>query len=105
VHVQDLADAALAVLAAPATAGRCYDLGGGEILDYTAMVRRVLAALAPRPRLLRVPHVAFVLALALAHRAGRLRGMGRAALQRMAEDLVFDRSRRGVISAMRRVRS
>ena len=90
VHVQDLADAALAVLAAPATAGRCYDLGGGEILDYTAMVRRVLAALAPRPRLLRVPHVAFVLALALAHRAGRLRGMGRAALQRMAEDLVFD---------------
>jgi uncharacterized protein YbjT (DUF2867 family) len=90
VHVQDLADAALAVLAAPATAGRSYDLGGGEVLDYTAMVRRVLASVAPRPRLLRVPHAAFVLALALAHRAGRLRGMGSGALQRMAEDLVFD---------------
>ncbi|MGB3871796.1 MAG: NAD-dependent epimerase/dehydratase family protein, partial [Stenotrophomonas sp.] len=55
VHVQDLADAALQVLRHPATAGRAYALGGGEVLGYTEMVRRVLAALRPRPRLLRVP--------------------------------------------------
>lgn len=90
VHVQDLADAALAVLAHPATHGRSYALGGGEVLSYREMVRRVLAALQPPARLLPLPHALFALALAVAHARGRLRGMNRAALQRMGEDLVFD---------------
>lgn len=90
VHVQDLADAALAVLAHPATHGRSYALGGGEVLSYREMVRRVLAALQPPARLLPLPHALFALALSIAHAGGRLRGMNRAALQRMGEDLVFD---------------
>jgi len=90
VHVQDLADAALQVLPQPHAAGRAYALGGGEVLGYTEMVRRVLAALQPRPRLLRVPAPLFRVALALAHAAGRLRGMNAAALARMREPLVFD---------------
>ncbi|KLD79300.1 NAD-dependent epimerase/dehydratase family protein [Xanthomonas hyacinthi] len=90
VHVQDLADAALAVLAHPATHGRSYALGGGEVLSYREMVRRVLAALQPPARLLPLPHAVFALALRIAHAGGRLRGMNRAALQRMGEDLVFD---------------
>jgi len=90
VHVQDLADAALAVLAHPATHGRSYALGGGEVLSYREMVRRVLAALQPPARLLSLPHALFALALGIAHAGGRLRGMNRAALQRMGEDLVFD---------------
>ncbi|UYB52028.1 NAD-dependent epimerase/dehydratase family protein [Xanthomonas sp. AM6] len=90
VHVQDLADAALAVLAHPATHGRSYALGGGEVLSYREMVRRVLAALQPPARLLPLPHALFALALSVAHAGGRLRGMNRAALQRMGEDLVFD---------------
>lgn len=90
VHVQDLADAALQVPRHPATAGRAYALGGGERLGYAEMVRRVLAALQPQPRLLRVPEPLFRTALALAHAAGRLRGMNAAALARMRESLVFD---------------
>jgi len=90
VHVQDLADAALAVLAHPATHGRSYALGGGEVLSYRDMVRRVLGALHPPPRLLAMPHALFALVLALAQALGRLRGMNRAAVQRMGEDLVFD---------------
>jgi len=90
VHVQDLADAALQVPRHPATAGRAYALGGGEVLGYAEMVRRVLAALHPRPRLLRVPAPLFRAALALAHAAGRLRGLNAAALARMREPLVFD---------------
>ncbi|MFC6840881.1 SDR family oxidoreductase [Xanthomonas theicola] len=90
VHVQDLADAALAVLAYPATHARSYALGGGEVLSYRDMVRRVLAALQPPARLLLLPHAAFVLVLATAHAGGRLRGMNRAALLRMGDDLVFD---------------
>ncbi len=90
VHVQDLADAALAVLASAATHGKSYALGGGETLRYRDMVRRVLAVLQPPARLLLLPHAVFALLLALAHACGRLRGMNRAALQRMREDLVFD---------------
>ncbi|WP_241093672.1 SDR family oxidoreductase [Xanthomonas sp.] len=90
VHVQDLADAALAVLAQPLTHGRSYALGGGEVLRYRDMVRRVLAALDPPARLLQLPTPLFALALAAAHAGGRLRGMNRAALRRMRQDLVFD---------------
>lgn len=90
VHVQDLADAAMQVLAHPATAGQAYALGGGEVLGYAEMVRRTLASLPARPRLLRVPAPLFKLALRLAHASGRLRGMNAAALARMTEPLAFD---------------
>lgn len=90
VHVDDLASAALAVIGHPATQQRSYAVGGGEVLAYTQMVQRVLAAL-PRPaRLYQVPPGLFGFALTAAHRLGRLRGMNAAALQRMREDLVFD---------------
>lgn len=90
VHVQDLADAAMQVLVHPATAGKAYALGGGEVLAYAEMVRRTLACLPARPRLLRVPARLFKLALRLAHAGGRLQGMNAAALARMTEPLAFD---------------
>lgn len=90
VHVEDLADAALAVLARPATHARSYALGGGEVVSYEDMVRRVLAALPHPARLWRVPGWLFAAALHGAHALGRLRGMNSAALRRMREDLVFD---------------
>lgn len=90
VHVDDLADAALAVVDRAATHGARYALGGGERLAYMDMVQRVLAASPRRPRLLKVPSAAFALALRAAHAAGKLQGMNQAALQRMREDLVFD---------------
>ncbi len=90
VHVQDLADAAMQVLSFPATAGQAYALAGGEVLGYSEMVRRVLAALPSRPRLLRVPAPLFRLALRAAHAASRLQGMNAATLARMQQPLAFD---------------
>lgn len=90
VHVEDLADAALAVLAQPATHARSYALGGGEVVSYEEMVQRVLDALPHPARLWRVPGWLFAAALHGAHAFGRLRGMNGAALRRMREDLVFD---------------
>lgn len=90
VHVQDLADAALQVLAHPHTAAKAYALGGGEVLAYDEMIRRVLAALPRRPRLLRVPTLVFRGVLGAAHAAGRLQGMNAATLARMQQPLVFD---------------
>lgn len=90
VHVDDLADAAMAACGAPSAAGRGYDLPGGETLAYAEMVARVLACLAPPPRLWRLPGPLFRAALALARARGLGAGLGAAAVARMHDDLVFD---------------
>lgn len=90
VHVEDLADAVMAALDAPASHGRAYALPGGETLPYRDMVARVLACLRPRPRLVELPPPLFALLLRLARLAGRAGGFGDAALARLREDLVFD---------------
>lgn len=91
VHVEDVADAVLACLRTPATAGQGYDLPGGETLSFDAMLRRALAAQAPGSRVLRLPARVFDLARWLAGRAG----IGRAsngALSRLSLDQVADPS-------------
>lgn len=90
VHVDDLADAALAAIDAPASAGKAYALPGGETLPYRVMVARALATQVPRPRLLTLPGWMFHLILKLAHGSGRLHGLPPGAVARMREDLVFD---------------
>lgn len=91
VHVDDLADAAFACLAAAAaTHGRAYALPGGETLSYREMVARVLAALPERPRLWTLPPVLFRALLVPARLAGVASGFSDAALARMRQDLTFD---------------
>lgn len=90
VHVDDLAAAAVACVDAAAAAGRVYDVPGGETLPYREMVARVLAALAPSPRLVLLPSPLFRGLLAVARTAGIARDFNDAALARMREDLVFD---------------
>ncbi|MGH8062599.1 MAG: nucleoside-diphosphate sugar epimerase, partial [Pseudoxanthomonas sp.] len=90
VHVQDLADAALAAVDAEATRGRSYALPGGETLAYAQMVERTLASLKPPARLVRVPAPLFRAVLSGAKLFGRMQGLNDAAVARMGEDLVFD---------------
>ena len=90
VHVQDLADAAVAVVDAGATHGRSYALPGAETLSYTQMVERVLASLQPRARLIRIPAPLFSAVLSAARALGKMQGLGDAAVGRMRDDLVFD---------------
>ena len=90
VHVDDLAAAAAAAVDSAAGAGNGYDLPGGETLPYREMVARVLATLAPPPRLVELPGPLFRLALAAGRATGRLQGMPPGAIARMREDLVFD---------------
>jgi nucleoside-diphosphate-sugar epimerase len=92
VHVLDLAHAALAVTDTKHTFGRSYALPGGETLGYAEMVERMLASLQPPAKLFRLPMPLFKTVLSVAHAAGRLQGLGDAALSRMGEDLVFDAS-------------
>jgi nucleoside-diphosphate-sugar epimerase len=77
VHVDDVAQAALDCLDAPASKGRAFDLPGGEALAFDAMVARYLQRHAPGARLLRLPEAAFRMALSaagLAGKGGRMQG-------------------------------
>ena len=88
VHAADLADAVAAVLAAPATHDRAYDLPGGETLSYREMCVRVFEGLGRPPRLWHAPPAAWALALRLA--SPWLPGATAAMGERMGQDLVFD---------------
>jgi nucleoside-diphosphate-sugar epimerase len=90
VHVDDLADAALAVCHSAAARGRGYDLPGGETLAYAEMVRRVLACLSSPPRLHLLPMPLFRALLAAARAGGVARDLSSDAIARMHDDLVFD---------------
>ena len=90
VHVDDLADAALAACGSEAAQGRGYDLPGGETLAYAEMVARVLASLSPSPRLHLLPMPLFRALLAAARAGGIARDLTGDAIARMRDDLVFD---------------
>lgn len=83
VHALDLADAALAALAAPTPLTGGFDLPGGERLPFGEMLRRSVAAAAPRCRVLPV-------AWPLVALAGRGHPGLRGWASRLTDDLVFD---------------
>jgi len=90
VHVDDLADAALAAAAARGPLASAYDLPGGEALPYKEMVRRVLASLDPPAKLLELPSGPLRAAGWCAHRVGLMGDAGAGVWARLATDLVFD---------------
>lgn len=55
VHVDDVARAVVAVVQQPAAAGRCFKLGGADILSYCAILKAVLHHTGRRRLLLPVP--------------------------------------------------
>lgn len=57
VQALDLAEAALAAWPNPKTYGKVYNLGGGEILTYRAMVERLFLHLGKTPRILPLPRL------------------------------------------------
>jgi nucleoside-diphosphate-sugar epimerase len=88
VHVDDVAAAVLDCLRTPATAGRAFDLPGGERLRFDRMVRRALDAHAPRARILRLPTALFGLLRRLPGADGLVPEPG--ALARLSQDQVAD---------------
>lgn len=88
VHAEDVAWAAIAAAASPATVGRCYDLPGGETISYREMVERIFLGLDRAPRIVPAPPLLWRLAFALGKRW--LPGANAAMGQRMSQNLVFD---------------
>ena len=68
VYVDDVAAAVARALAAPATAGKLYELGGPRVYSYKALVQLVLEHAGKKRPLLPVPYFAWnTLATLLAH--------------------------------------
>lgn len=88
VHCDDVADACLRALRAHDPA-RAYELSGGEVLTYRAMVERVFAAIGRRPRIVRVPMAAFRAAIQVARLMPGRRGWTPAMAERMNRDMAF----------------
>jgi GT2 family glycosyltransferase/nucleoside-diphosphate-sugar epimerase len=87
VHADDLAQMAIKILDNAKTHNKSYNIGGGEVLTYLAMVERIFFALDQTPRIVKVkdlPRVMDVVGKYLL--SGRMNGeMAR----RMNEDLLF----------------
>lgn len=88
VHADDLAAAALSALDSPITHGGIYALGGAETLTYRDMIARIFAVLQRPTRMVRVPGLPQMLAIAGAVIPGS--ELSADVAYRMNQDLVFD---------------
>ena len=87
VHADDLAQMAIKVITNTKTYNKSYNIGGGEVLGYRAMVERIFLALGQNPRTIKLKYLPKILDLVGKWCCGgRINGeMAR----RMNEDMVF----------------
>ena len=89
-HADDLAAACVAAL--EARGSHAYELGGGEVLSYRAMLERIFEAQGRRPRVLPLPAGLYRAAIAAARVLPRYHSLTPAVADRMNQDMVFDSS-------------
>ncbi len=89
VHAGDLADACIDLLASPDGWRRSYDLGGGEVLGYRAMIERICHRLGRPARVVRLPDWLSGSAIAIARRLPAYRDVNPAMLRRVDLDMTF----------------
>lgn len=92
VHADDLAKLIISCLGPSERSKGPWLLGGGEVLDYPAMLVRISSARGKMSRLIRLPAWLMKLLLAMAHAAHRLTDVTPVMLQRQTMDLVVDDS-------------
>lgn len=89
VHADDLAAAVGRIVASPATAGRIYELSGGETLSYRAMVARIFRAQRLPERIVSIPPWLFAALLGVLRLLPRFRHLHLEMAYRMNHDLCF----------------
>jgi len=90
VHADDLARLILHCLAAGRQASGTWVLGGGETVDYRAMLQRIASARGQKLRPVPVPAILLKAVLKLAHTLGRMRDIRPVMIERQCLDLVVD---------------
>ena len=89
VHADDLAKACIALIAGPEGWNRSYNLSGGEVLSYRAMVEVLFRRLGRTPRIVRFPEWLWRVGLALARFVPGYRDLNLAMLRRVDLDMCF----------------
>jgi uncharacterized protein YbjT (DUF2867 family) len=89
VHAADLATASMLSCDNPATFNKSYNLGGGEVLSYKAMVERIFAAMGRKPRFVKTPIWLFELAVFFATKLPRFNHITTSMAKRMQYDMTF----------------
>ena len=92
VHVEDLAGACLKLLAHTETVNKAYNLGGGEVLLYEDMVRRIRRADGHSSHLIPIPRTIYYLLIHMARLFMGLAHLRTEMVDRMYADLVTDNS-------------
>ncbi len=90
VHAEDLARGCIHVLARSGINNRAYNLGGGEVLPYSEMVRRIFRAQGLSPRLMKIHPAPVRLMIRLFRIFPAYRYLTPAMIDRMSQDMVFD---------------
>lgn len=90
IHADDLAGLMISLIATGVPENRVFELGGGETLTYSMLVRRIAASMGVDPSVYRFPAWTIRSALWLAHSVGRFKSVGAAMLSRQRMDLVVD---------------
>lgn len=90
VHVDDLAGACVAALGRETTLNKAYNLGGGEVLGFPALIRRIFGAEGRKPVLVPVPVALYRLLIAVAKRFPKAAFVREEMVERMFRDLTVD---------------
>lgn len=90
VHVDDLAAACVSALGCKRSFNRAYNLGGGEVLSYPEMVRRIFLSEGKKPRILPIPVFLYYLLATTIQRFPAAAFVRREMVERMFVDLVAE---------------
>ncbi len=90
VHYDDLAAACVAALECESTCNKAYNLGGGEILEYPEMLRRIFRSESKTPILLPVPKSVLFLIIAATKKLSKNSFVRKEMVTRMFRDLTVD---------------
>lgn len=87
VHVDDLAGACVSALGCKATIDMAYNLGGGEVLSFPVLVKRIFEAEGKRAILIRIPMLLFSLLISIAKKFPKAAFVRKEMVERMFQDL------------------
>ena len=90
VHVDDLASACVLALGQGATCNKAYNLGGGEVLSFPVLVKRIFEAEGKRAILIPIPMLLFSLLISIAKKFPKAAFVRKEMVERMFQDLTAD---------------
>jgi nucleoside-diphosphate-sugar epimerase len=89
VHANDLATACTQILETSVAWNQIYNLSGGEILTYRAMLDTIFRRLGHTPRIISLPDWLWQLAIGLVRSVPRYRDLNMAMVRRIENDMCF----------------